>query len=189
MLRSCVAAARDGLAGIDLIPIPYDAEADWTSIDRWVASAAHAGLGVTAHVGEFSPANIAAALRLPGLQRLGHAVYATADADLLELVAQSGATVECALTCNLVLGAVSSYEDHPIRRFVEHGIPVALGTDDPVRVGTTIGREYAVAAALGFAPADLLAFTRNAIEAALVPMDRRASLLEELQSVTHEELC
>ena len=162
LLRSCVAAARDGLAGIDLIPIPYDAEADWTSVDRWVASAAHAGLGVTAHVGEFSRANLTAALRLPGLQRLGHAVYAAADASLLEQVAQSGATVECALTCNVVLGAVPSYEAHPIRRFVEHGIPVALGTDDPVRVGTTIGREYATAAALGFAPADLLAFTRNA---------------------------
>ncbi len=34
LLRSLVAAARDGLAGIDLIPIPYDTEADWTSVDR-----------------------------------------------------------------------------------------------------------------------------------------------------------
>lgn len=185
LLRSCVAAARDGLAGIDLIPVPYDAEADWAPVGRWAARAADAGLGVTAHVGEFSPANVAAALRLPGLRRLGHAVYAATDAHLLDQLVQRGVTVECALTCNVVLGAVPSYEAHPIRRFVSCGIPVALATDDPVRVGTTIGREYAVAAALGFAPAELLAFTRNAIGAAFVPVDRRTKLLEELRVVPH----
>lgn len=177
LLQSCKAAARLGLAGIDLIPAPFDTEADWATVDHWVAQAAEAGLGVTAHVGEFSPANIAAALRLPGIRRLGHAVYAATSPHLLEAVAQSGVTVECALTCNVVLGAVSSYEAHPIRQMVSYGIPVALATDDPVRVNTTIGREYAVAAELGFTPADLLTFTRNAIEAAFVSEDRRTSLL------------
>jgi hypothetical protein len=189
LLRSCVAAVRDGLAGVDLIAIPYEAEADWTSVDAWVAQAADAGLGVTVHVGEFSPANIAAAVRLPDLRRLGHAVYAAADPHLLEQLAYSGVTVECALMCNVVLGAVSSYKDHPIRRFVEHGIPVALGTDDPVRVGTTIGREYAMAAALGFGPAELLAFTRNAVEASFVAPERRAGLLEELRLVAQGGRC
>ncbi len=141
-----------------------------------------AGLGVTAHAGEFSPANIAAVLRLPGIQRLGHAVYAAEDAYLLEQLAHSGVTVECALACNVVLGAVPSYEDHPIRRFVSCDIPVALATDDPVRVDTTIGREYAVAAALGFSEADLLRFTQNAIKVAFVSRDRRTSLIEELRS-------
>jgi adenosine deaminase len=55
-----------------------------------------------------------------------------------------------------------------------------LCTDNPVRVGTTIGREYAVAAALGFSPADLLGFTRNAVVASFVPKDRRQTLLSEL---------
>jgi adenosine deaminase len=180
LLQSCIAAGRQGLAGIDLIPIPYDIEADWTSVSSWVAAAADTGLGITAHVGEFSPANVAAALRMPGLTRLGHAVFAAAENRLLEQVARAGVTIECALTCNLVLGAVDSYESHPIRQFMAHGIPVALGTDDPVRVATTIGREYAVAAALGFTRADLIGFTQNAIEAAFVTPKRRSDLLGEL---------
>lgn len=95
----------------------------------------------------------------------------------------SGVTVECPLTCNVVLGAAPSYEAHPIRQFVAVGIPVALATDDPVRVCTTIGYEYAVAASLGFTPADLLAFTQNAVEAAFMPKERRASLTSELNAL------
>jgi adenosine deaminase len=107
-------------------------------------------------------------------------VYAAHDPRLLEQVAQSGVTVECCLTCNVLLGAVPSYEAHPIRRFVACGIPVTLNTDDPVRVCTTIGREYAVAAALGFSPADLLTFTRAAVDASFTSVERRAALLHEL---------
>ena len=49
-----------------------------------------------------------------------------------------------------MLGAVPSYEEHPPRRFVEAGVPVARCTEDPVQVCTKVGREYALAAALGF---------------------------------------
>jgi adenosine deaminase len=59
-------------------------------------------------------------------------------------------------------------------------VPVTLSTDNPVRVGTTIGREYAIAAALGFSPAELRGFTRNAVLAAFVPNDRRRAPLDEL---------
>lgn len=146
---------------------------------RWAERAA-AGLGITVHVGEFSPANLAAALRLPGLGRLGHAVHAAHDPRLLDRLAGTGATVECSLSSNVVLGAVPSYEEHPIRRFVAHGIPVTLNTDLPLHVGTTIGREYAIAAGLGFSPAELLGFTRNAIRASFAPAARRAGLLREV---------
>ena len=144
-------------------------------------TAAGAGLGITVHAGEFSPANLAAALGVPGLSRLGHAVYAASDPRLLEQLAASGATVECSLTCNVILGAAPSYEAHPIRRFVESGIPVTLNTDLPVHACTTIGREYAIAAALGFSPAELLGFTRNAVRASFTSAERRAALLDELR--------
>jgi adenosine deaminase len=181
LLPACLAMAQEGLAGINIIPDPYDAEADWMPVYRWAERAAAAGLGLTAHAGEFSSANLAAALRVPGLTRLGHAVYVD-EPGLLEQLARSGVTVECNLSCIVVLGAVGSYADHPIRQLMAHNIPVTLNTDDPMRVWTTIGREYAIGAALGFAPADLLAFTRNAIQAAFVPPARRAALLQELDA-------
>jgi adenosine deaminase len=162
---------------------PYETEADpglWAVAYRWAARAADAGLGITVHAGEFSPANLAAALRVPGLKRVGHGVYAASEPHLLEQLVNSGATAECCLTCNVILGAVPSYEEHPIRKFVEAGVPVTLNTDLPVHVATTIGREYAIAAALGFSPAELLGFTRNAIAASFTSEERRSSLLEDL---------
>jgi adenosine deaminase len=180
LLDACVGAARDGLAGIDLLYEPYEAEADWEPMFRAAARAADAGLGVTAHAGEFSPANCAAALQVPHLTRIGHAVYAGRDPRLLDLLADRGVTVECSLSCNVVLGAVPSYEEHPLHRFVERGIPVALCSDVPVQVATTIGREYQVAHALGFSPAELAAFTANAIRASFAPPERKTRLLAEL---------
>jgi adenosine deaminase len=181
VLEACIAAQREGLAGVDLLYKPYETEAEWEAIYRVAVRAASAGLGLTVHAGEVSTANIAAALKVPGLRRLGHAVYAAQDPRLLELVAVSGVSVECCLSCNVVMGAVPSYEEHPIRRFIQHGIPVALCTDDPVQVCTTIGREYAIAHLLGFSAAELLDITRTAIQASFAPEERRAALLTGLR--------
>jgi adenosine deaminase len=182
IVTACLQTARDGLAGIDLLYRPYDAEAEWGAAAQIAARAAGAGLGVTAHAGEFSAANIAAAARLPGLTRLGHAVYAAGDPRLLELLAARGITVECCLTCNVVLGAVPAYEAHPIRRFLAHGIPVALCTDNPVQLDATIGHEYAAASALGLSPTELLGITTAAVRASFAPPERKRALLAELHA-------
>jgi adenosine deaminase len=181
LLQACVSAARDGLSGIDLLYEPYDAEAEWEPMYRAAERAADAGLGITAHAAEFSTANCAAALHVPHLTRIGHAVYAARDPRLLDLLAHSGVTVECSLSCNVVLGAVPSYEEHPIRRFVERGIPVALCSDIPVQIATTIGREYAIAHALGFTPAELLRFTVNAVQASFTTPERKSALMARLR--------
>ncbi|MCA1722891.1 MAG: hypothetical protein LC748_01285 [Thermomicrobia bacterium] len=185
-LETCIRAAREGLAGADFISAPYDTEADWAATYRLAERAAAAGLGITVHAGEFSTANLAAALRVPGVTRLGHAVYAARDPRLLDAIARRGITVECALTSNVMLGATASYEEHPIRQFIVHGIPVTLNTDDPVRVGTTIGREYAIAAALGFASAELVALTRNAVRASFTTAERRTALLARVADAERE---
>jgi adenosine deaminase len=179
--EACIAAARDGLAGVDLLYRPYHLRMDWTDAHKLAARLASAGLGITAHAGEFSSANIEAALGTPGLTRLGHAVYAAYDPKLLDLIAAKGATIECCLTSNVLLGAVSSYEEHPLRRFVDHGVPVALGTDNPVQLCTNIGREYAIAEALGFTRDELVAFTENAIRASFAPASLRRTLLEDVR--------
>ncbi|MGH2367691.1 MAG: hypothetical protein ACRDI2_05780, partial [Chloroflexota bacterium] len=186
LLEACLQARRDGLGGIDLRVDPYDVTTDpalWSVAYRWAERAAQAGLGVTVHVGEFSTASVPAALRVPGLRRIGHGTHIASDPRLLEQLARSGATLECSLTCNVVLGSAPSYERHPIRQLVNYGIPVTLNTDLPVHVCTTIGREYAVASALGFSPTNLLALTRNAVEASFTAPERRAALLSELDAL------
>ena len=169
------------MRGIDFISQPYETEADWTQACRIAERATSAGLGITAHAGEFSVANIEAALRVPGLTRIGHATHAATDAYLLELLGRSGVTVECSLSCNVILGATPSYEEHPIKEFVQWGIPVVLCTDDPVQICTTIGREYAIAHALGFTVTELISMTRNAFQAGFTTPARRSELLTELE--------
>ena len=184
-LDACLRAARDGLAGIDLLVRPYDATGDprlWNTAHRWAERAAAEGLGITVHAGEFATTSIASALRTPGLRRVGHGTHIADDPRLMEHVARVGVTVECSLTCNVVLGSAPSYELHPIRHFVQHGIPVTLNTDLPVKVCTSIGREYALASHLGFSSEDLRTFTHNAVAASFTSPTRRAALLRELES-------
>ena len=177
LLPRCLAAARRGLAGLNILPVPYDQPADWSVVHRWAERALDAGLGIAAHAGEFGPLHLAEALDVPGLTRIGHALAATTDLRLLDRIAARGVTVECALSSNVVLGAVEGYEDHPIRRFVERGVPVAICTDDPVRACTTIGREYAIAAKLGFSAAELRGFTCAAVRASFCRPPERDRLL------------
>lgn len=180
MLSACLDARRAGLAGIDFLPSPYEREAEraqWEEVYAWAERAADVGLGITVHAGEFSPANVHSALGVPGIGRVGHAVHAAFDAELLDALGESGVTVECCLTSNVVFGAVPSLEEHPIRLLVDAGIPVTLCSDDPVALGTSIGAEYELAASLGFSASDLLGFTRNGIAASFTSDERKERLL------------
>ena len=157
-----------------------------TEIYPLAEQAAEAGLGVTVHAGEFSTANIEAALGAPGITRIGHGVYAATSPELLQRLADSGVTVECCLTSNVVLGAVPSLEEHPIRKFVDAGVPVTLSSDDPMRLCTTIAGEYKQAAALGFDDSDLLSFTRNGILASFTTDERKSALLGTLETAVSQ---
>ena len=177
LLPRCIAGARHGLAGINILPSTYDRPVDWSVVHGWAQRARDAGLGITAHAGEFGPLHMAEAIEVPGLTRVGHAMGAGPDPRLLDRIAERSVTIECPLSCNVLLGAVESYEAHPIRRFRERGIPVAICTDDPVRACTTIGREYAIASELGFSGAELRACTQAAIAASFCDDEARGRLL------------
>ena len=141
-----------------------------------------AGLGITAHAAEFSTANLMAALCVPGLTRIGHGIHALANDELSTQLLASVAALECSLTSNVILGAVDSYAEHPIRALIDAGMPVTINSDDPMHFSTTIEREYAVASHLGFSDLELLDLTRNAIEFSFTTSDRKARLLECLDN-------
>lgn len=182
----CIRAAGEGLAGIDFLYAPYDTEADWAPMYRLAERFADAGLGITAHAGELSTANIAAAARMPGLTRIGHGVHAAADPELLRLLVDRGVTLECALTCNDFFGVLPELDEHPLLRLVEAGVAVTLATDNPVQLGTTIEREYAFAGALGMSIDQLTGFSRNAIQAAFTSPERKAAILADLDACSDQ---
>ena len=102
---------------------------------------------------------------LPTVKRIGHGVHVAADPRLIDMVLKRDVTLECCLTSNVVLGAVSSFNDHPIRLLMEAGISVTLASDDPIRLCTSIGREYEIAMRLGIGTEKLMEMSTNGIRA------------------------
>ena len=49
---------------------------------------------------------------------------------------------------NVATRAVASLEEHPLRAFRDAGVAVTVNSDDPPMFGTTLNREYEIAAEL-----------------------------------------
>lgn len=93
-------------------------------------------LGLTVHAGEDAPADyVWEAIDRLGAQRIGHGCAAVADAELLRRLARDGIVVECCLSSNYHTGAIRRGTAHPIQRFLEAGVPVAICCDN-----TTVSR-------------------------------------------------
>ncbi|MFC4336394.1 amidohydrolase family protein [Salininema proteolyticum] len=154
-------AAAEGLAGIELLYVPYAAEADW-SLGRLLArSAARSGLDVSVPVGAYSTANVESVLAIEGVNRVAHAVHAAYDDVLLQRIREQSIVIEVCLTASLLLGMVPSLDEHPLRRMLDAGCDVVLGTDSPLRLGTTIAREYELARRAGLSEAELTSLSQR----------------------------
>jgi adenosine deaminase len=145
------------------------------------AIVADAGLGCTIHAGEWAgPESVRAALELP-ITRISHGVRAIEDPALVDELAARAIVLECCPTSNVVLGIYPSYEEHPLRRLVDAGVRVTLGSDDPPYFGASIQSEYEVCEQrMGFSEADLRQITDTAIEAAFCDDELRDALRAHL---------
>jgi adenosine deaminase len=137
-----------------------------------------AGLGCTVHAGEWAgAASVRGALELP-VTRISHGVRAIEDPALVEELARRRITLEVCPTSNVVLGVFATYGDHPFPALRDAGIPLTLGSDDPPYFGASVGGEYAVAREhFGLGDAELVAITRNAVEASFAEPELRSKLL------------
>ncbi len=110
------------------------------------ALARRMGLRLTAHAGEDSgPRNVWSALDDLGVERVGHGVAAAMDPELMSRLARDKVTLEVCLSSNLQTGAVQELGKHPIRTFLDKGVPITLATDNPTVSATTLTDEYLLA--------------------------------------------
>jgi len=119
--------------------------------------AAAMGLNRTAHAGESEgPERIWEALDNLDPQRIGHGTSAGQDPELIKRLAADGIYLEVCLSSNLQTGAIDKLEDHPLPRFLEAGVKVALCTDNPTVSSTSLSREYELAmTTFGFSENDM----------------------------------
>jgi adenosine deaminase len=90
------------------------------------------GLRTTAHAGEVAgPESAWGAIRALRVDRVDHGLRAVEDPALVEYLVAHRLSVTSCPGSNVATGAVASLEAHPIRRLLDAGTVVSIGTDDP----------------------------------------------------------
>lgn len=105
-----------------------------------------AGLGLTAHVGEWSSARaVLEAVTVLNLSRVGHGISVADEPDIMMELVERRVGFEICLSSNVTLGASKSYAQHQARSMLNAGCAVSFSTDDPAYFNTTPKREVQLA--------------------------------------------
>jgi len=140
----------------------------------------HPRASITLHAGELAPGlvppeglrfHIRDSVEIGGASRIGHGVdvmHEVNAAELLRLMAERRVLVEICLTSNDgILGVRGA--DHPLRAYLNAGVPVALATDDEGVSRSEMSLEYLKAAQdQGLGYVQLKTMARDSLEHAFV---------------------
>ena len=134
--------------------------------------ARRAGLALGPPAGELlGPTAVETTVEALRPDRIGHGVRSVEDPRVLDLVAEAGTALEVCPRSNIALGVYADAAEVPLRDIVGHGIPVALGADDPLLFGTRLAAQYDLARELGFTDAELADLARASLRASRAPAD------------------
>jgi aminodeoxyfutalosine deaminase len=144
-----------------------------------------AGLRSVPHAGETTgPETVWDALHHLGAERIGHGTSSVRDPELLAHLAQTGIPLEVCPSSNIATRAVATLDEHPLSQFREAGVVVTINSDDPPMFGTTLNREYEIAAGLlDLDESGVADLARVAVEVSFAPDDVKARILEEIDAV------
>ena len=141
------------------------------------ALARRAGLLAVPHAGFYEAAwHVLACVETLGAARIGHGLRAAADPRAVALLAGRGVALEVCPTSYPPLG-VAELAALPLRTLLDAGVPVALGSDDPLLFGATVTDQYRIARHdLGLSDAELAAIARHSVAASAAPSAVRRRL-------------
>jgi adenosine deaminase len=167
---------RDYIVGLDLAG--DEANFPAAEFEEHFKAAHDAGWQITAHAGESAgPESIWEAIQVLGAVRIGHAVRAIEDDDLVETMLRLDIGIEANLTSNLQTKTVPNLSSHPARQLLEKGLLVTLNTDDPGISDIDLKYEYHVAAPqAGFTQDQIWQLQRNALEVAFLSAAEKTAL-------------
>ncbi len=146
------------------------------------AEASDNGLHLTVHAGESVPApSIWAAINI-GAERIGHALTAVDDPELLDILAEKQIPLELNVTSNLRTGCCKDMQSHPVRHYFERGLMITLNSDDPPMFGADLLDEYeTVQREFEFTFEQMRELAANSVEASFLPPARKIRLLQEVE--------
>ncbi len=145
-------------------------------------AARRVGLHSVPHAGETTgPETVWDAIRLLGAERIGHGTSSAQDPKLLEYLAQKGIPLEVCPSSNIATRAVATLDEHPIRDFRDAGVTISVNSDDPSMFGTSLNREYEIAAGLlDLDTGGVADLARAAVRASFAPDDLKVGMLAEI---------
>jgi aminodeoxyfutalosine deaminase len=147
-----------------------------------------AGLHSVPHAGETTgPQTIWDALRDLGAERIGHGTSSVQDPDLVAYLVEHRIPLEVCPTSNIATRAVDVLPNHPIRELHDAGVLVTVNSDDPPMFGTTLNREYEIAAdLLDLDEAGIAALAKNAVQASFLADADKSALEAEIDAYAAE---
>lgn len=170
---------RDHILGIDLA----DSERDFPLREflEPVRKAKDAGLKVTIHTGEDTPASfVKETIGLTDPDRIGHGIHAIEDPAVVELIRERGITLEVNPWSNYLTNSVRTIEEHPLKKLFDLGVKVTINSDDPEVLETNLNNEYRIAhEVLGMSLDEIAACNRYAYEASFIPEEKKKRIWEE----------
>lgn len=168
---------RDQIHGIDLA----DGEREHPIRDfvQPVLRAKDAGLKVTVHTGEDTPAaTVMETILAVNPDRIGHGIHIIEDLAVVAQVAERGIPLEVNPWSNYLTNSVPTIEAHPLKQLFDLGVKVTINSDDPQILDTNLNHEYYLAhEILGMSLADIAACNGVAVEASFLPMETRQAVL------------
>ncbi len=179
-MRVVEAAARHRKHNVVAFGIGGDERKAPPEMFREVYARARAhGLRLTAHAGESAgPESIWGALNL-GAERIGHALAAPHDRELMAVLVERQVPLEVCITSNLRTGCCPKLREHPVKTLFDLGAMITLNSDDPAMFRTSLAREYALAQQeFGFTNEHLRELARNSFEASFLPPEQKVRFLE-----------
>ena len=173
---------RDVICGIDLA----DSETQYpiSEFARPVLRAKDAGLGITIHSGEDTPASaVIETIQAVGPARIGHGIHIIEDMAAVEMVIENGITLEVNPWSNYLTKSVPTIESHPLKKLFDLGVRVTINSDDPEVLETNLNNEYRIAhEVLGMSLDEIKSCNRFAVEASFLPKAEKSALMVEFAS-------
>jgi adenosine deaminase len=170
---------KNHILGIDLA----DSERDFPLRDfvPSVRKAKEAGLKVTIHTGEDTPASfVKETIELASPDRIGHGIHAMEDMSVVELIKVRGITLEVNPWSNYLTNSVRAIEEHPLRKLFDLGVRVTINSDDPEVLETNVNNEYRIAhEILGMSIEEVKTCNRYACEASFIPAETKKRIWEK----------
>ena len=147
-----------------------------------VMKAREAGLKVTIHSGENTPASaVVDTIHAASPDRIGHGIHIIEDMAAVDLVKERGITLEVNPWSNYLTNSVRTIQEHPLKKLFDLGVRVTINSDDPEVLETNLNNEYRIAhEILGMSMQDIAACNRYAYEASFLPEKEKNRVWEKM---------